>query len=76
MRFLKFICALPCYAVAVFAAMFMMLAAKGIDKLYPETKTSVTFMRTLMGFNASPVDMSSVAPPLATGRLSGPRIYK
>lgn len=72
--FLKFICSLPLYIVAFVAALFLMLAARGLDVLYPERKAAVTFMRAMLGFNTSNVSMhdGDIEKPKAMGL----RIYK
>jgi hypothetical protein len=53
MKPIKFICALPFYLVAVVAVFFIMLSARVIDYIYPDSKTSISFIRMLLGFNTS-----------------------
>lgn len=53
MRLIKFLFAIPFYVIAVIAVLFMLLAARVIDYIYPDSKTSITFMRMLLGFNTS-----------------------
>lgn len=86
----KFVLAFIPYVVAIIATFFMMLSARCIDWIYPESKTSVNFMRAILGFNSSPVEMTEkpsqvpvppppVNSPLALQRqrkVMGIRIYR
>lgn len=72
---LKFICSLPLYVIAFLAALFLMLAARGLDALYPEKKAAVTFMRAMLGFNTSTVSMED-GEPQDKPKAMGLRIYK
>ncbi len=73
-RPIKFVCACPFYLFATFATLVILCCARVIDWLYPESKTSVNFMRALLGFNASHVEITDTGTTRA--KAMGIKIYK
>lgn len=71
----KFICSAPFYLVAYVALLLVMICIRVIDFIYPDRKASMTFVRELMGFNSSHVEIDGVnkEPP---ARPMGLKVYK
>lgn len=74
-RPLKFVCSVPFYVIAYVALLFVMICIRVIDYIYPDSKASMTFVRELMGFNSSHVEIEggNKEPP---SRPMGLKVYK